>query len=189
MGWIAFDLCVCVCAYVLCMCVCFSNLMISVCMSCFTCFTRLSSAFARAHTHTDKHQSTKITNTKQLYARPYPDERPQQNLLQTKIHSHTWQYARIKKMWQTIWILNNVSSYKLTEGLPLFPACCDSRKTKKFLRFFATFCLCDVCVVFVCVHILSGMKTSIVDSWDPATFMCALAWVRLYVVSRLCALF
>ena len=77
MGWIAFDLCVCVCAYVLCMCVCFSNLMISVCMSCFTCFTRLSWAFAHTHAHTDKHQSTKITNTKQLYARPYLHERPQ----------------------------------------------------------------------------------------------------------------
>ncbi len=51
-----------------------------------------------------------------------------------------------KKMWQTIWIVKNVSSYKLTEGLPVFPACCDSRKTKKFLRFFATLCLWCVCV-------------------------------------------
>ena len=83
---------VCVCVRV-----CFSNLMISVCMSCFTCFTRLSWAFAHTHAHTDKHQSTKITNTKQLYARPYPHERPQQNLLQIKIHSHTWRYARIKR--------------------------------------------------------------------------------------------
>jgi len=76
--------CVCVCVCVLCMRVCFSSLMISVCMSCFTCFTRLSWTFAHTQTNINQPQ-WQIQNS---FTQDHPDERPNKDLNKKSTYIH-----------------------------------------------------------------------------------------------------